>query len=188
MGHSDGSTQMRKAVRMPIPERLTASHPAAAAAAPGAPAPTPAAPAKLTKPIEFHFHSEARIEARKAGDGSSTAKRPRDPALAVPDFAALQARHAEAVAAGRRQGVHPTVPVAPPLRTEARAQERERFEEARRAREAELERQRAEARRAQAQREEEELRELRRRAVPKAHEVPAWYAHAPKRSHDDAQT
>ncbi|GJE89541.1 hypothetical protein PsYK624_056430 [Phanerochaete sordida] len=169
MGRSDGSTQMRKAARMPIPERLTASQPAVAA--------------KLTKPIEFHFHSEARIEARKAGDGS-TARRPRDPALAIPDFAALQAQHAEAVAAGRRQAVHPTVPVPLPLHTEARAHDRERFDEGRRAREAALEAQREAARRAQEARDEEEVRELRRRAVPRAHEVPEWYAHAPKRSHD----
>ncbi|EKM61544.1 uncharacterized protein PHACADRAFT_83962, partial [Phanerochaete carnosa HHB-10118-sp] len=147
----------------------------------------PAVAAKLTKPVEFHFHSDARIEARRAGDGS-TAKRPRDPALAIPDFAALQTRHAQAVAAGRRQGVHPTVPAPLPLHTEARAHERERFDDARRGREAELERQREEQRRSQAQREEEEVRELRRRAVPRANEMPAWYAHAPKRSRDDATT
>lgn len=143
--------------------------------------------AKLTKPVEFHFHSDARIEARKAGD-SSIAKRPRDPALAIPDFAALQTKHAQAVAAGRRQGVHPTVPMPLPLHTEARAHEREKFDGARRGREAELERQREEQRRLQALREEEEVRELRRRAVPKANEIPEWYAHAPKRSRDDDET
>ena len=57
-----------------------------------------------------------------------------------------------------------------------------------RAREAELERQREEQRQLAALQEEEEVRELRRRAVPKANEVPEWYAHAPKRSRDDATT
>ena len=33
-------------------------------------------------------------------------------------------------------------------------------------------------------REEEEIRELRRRAVPKANELPEWYQFAPKRSQD----
>ena len=56
--------------------------------------------------------------------------------------------------------------------------------EARRAREREAEREREERRRLEAIEEEKEIRELRRRAVPKANEMPEWYAQAPKRSHD----
>ena len=80
--------------------------------------------------------------------------------------------------------MHPTVPAPLPLHTQARAAERERFDDARRAREAELEAQAAEQRRLLALAEEAEVRELRRRAVPRANEVPGWYARAPKRSRD----
>ena len=53
---------------------------------------------ELTKLVELHSHSGARIEGRKVGEGScSIAQRSRDPALAIPDFATL---HAEAPSNG----------------------------------------------------------------------------------------
>ena len=49
----------------------------------------------------------------------------------------------------------------------------------------ELERQAEERRRQRELEEEAEVRELRRRAVPKANEVPEWYAFAPKKAKAD---
>ena len=103
--------------------------------------------------------------------------------VAIPDFKAIHAAEELALAA-RRPHAAPTVPVERAFSTEQRAHERERFEEARRAREREAEREREERRRLEAIEEEKEIRELRRRAVPKANEMPEWYAQAPKRSHD----
>ena len=99
----------------------------------------------------------------------------------IPDFKALHAAH-ESVLAQRRAEVHPTVPVGFAFATDTRAAEREKFEEQRRARELELERQAEERRRQRELQEEAEIRELRRRAVPKANEVPEWYAFAPKKT------
>ena len=115
---------------------------------------------------------------------AASLRRTRGHAPPVPDFKALHALQASVLAQQRerRAEVHPTVPVAFGLATETRAAERERFEEARRAREREAERL-AEERRLEREREEEaEIRELRRRAVPKANEVPEWYALAPKKA------
>lgn len=86
--------------------------------------------------------------------------------------------------AARREQIAPILPGHVELNTDARAQEREKYDEARRAREMEAERLLEEKRRLQALEEEKAIRELRRRAVPKANEVPDWYAHAPKRSRD----
>jgi hypothetical protein len=41
------------------------------------------------------------------------------------------------------------------------------------------------ARREREAEEERELREMRRRAVPRAHEVPEWYREAPKKKKRD---
>ncbi len=99
----------------------------------------------------------------------------------IPDFKALHAAH-ESTMSQRRAEVHRTVPVGFDFATDARVQDRERFEEARRVRERELERQAEERRRQREVEEEAEIKELRRRAVPKANEVPEWYAFAPKRA------
>ena len=100
----------------------------------------------------------------------------------IPDFKALHAMQESLLASRRRAEPQPTVPVQFALSTETRAAEREKFEAARRAREREAERAAEEARRLRELEEEAELRELRRRAVPKANEVPEWYAFAPKRA------
>ena len=104
---------------------------------------------------------------------------------AIPDFKALHAAQ-ESLLASRRAEVQPTVPVSFGLATETRAAEREKFEDARRAREREAERAAEEARRQRELEEEAEIRELRRRAVPKANEVPEWYAFAPKKAKADS--
>lgn len=84
--------------------------------------------------------------------------------------------------ASRRRHVAPVIPIGFTFRTETRAQEREKFDEQRRKREKELEAQMEELRRMRELEEEKEIRELRKRAVPKANEVPEWYAHAPKKA------
>ena len=70
---------------------------------------------------------------------AASLRRTRGHAPPVPDFKALHALQASVLAQQRerRAEVHPTVPVAFGLATETRAAERERFEEARRARERE---------------------------------------------------
>ena len=141
-------------------------------------------PAKPTVPMEFHFESEARLEARRAGFGASGSTLQRSQNLPpIPDFKALHEAEAQRLAA-RREHIVPVHPQEFHFSSDIRAQEREKYDEARRALELEAERLLEEKRRLEAIQEEEEIRELRRRAVPKANEVPEWYAHAPKRSHD----
>lgn len=89
--------------------------------------------------------------------------------------------------AARREHIAPTIPVDFEFSTNIRAQEREKFEEGRRAREQEVERLAEEQRRLQELEEEKEIKEMRKRAVPKANEIPEWYAHAPKRSHKEGK-
>ena len=140
-------------------------------------------PAKATIPIGFNFHSVARIEARKrseVADSKDASERAEEAAaLGVPDFKALHDAE-ERRLASRKPQIVPVLPGRLDLSTEARAHEREKFDEGRRAREAEAERLLEEKRRLQAIEEEKDIKELRRRAVPKANEIPEWYAHAPK--------
>ncbi|KAI0334005.1 hypothetical protein GY45DRAFT_140266 [Cubamyces sp. BRFM 1775] len=149
--------------------------------------------AKPTRPMEFQFATSTRMESRRteleksggmSSSGSNGMSLRRSKASAghpIPDFKALHAMQ-QSVLAQRKAEIVPVVPLPIEFQTEARAHEREKFEEARRAREAELERQREERRRQQELEEEREIKELRKRAVPKANAVPEWYAFAPKKS------
>ncbi|KAI0031238.1 hypothetical protein K488DRAFT_86981 [Vararia minispora EC-137] len=137
---------------------------------------------QLTKPIEFHFQAEARLEARKhqgESEAASEAWKRRDPS--IPDFKSLHAVEEERSLA-RKTLIAPTVPQPPKFELDTRLRDREKFETGRRAREMELERQREETRLLREREEEEEIRRLRKQAVPRANPVPEWYAHAPKRS------
>ncbi|KAL7285052.1 hypothetical protein ACG7TL_000143 [Trametes sanguinea] len=147
---------------------------------------------KPTRPVEFQFATSTRIDSRRTdleksgscsgGSNGASLRRSKAPAVhPIPDFKALHAMQ-ESLLAQRKAEITPVVPQPIPFQTEMRAHEREKFEEARRAREAELERQREERRRQQELEEEREIKELRKRAVPKANEVPEWYAFAPKKS------
>ncbi|KAI9066450.1 hypothetical protein FKP32DRAFT_1589518 [Trametes sanguinea] len=147
---------------------------------------------KPTRPVEFQFATSTRIDSRRVeleksgsssgGSNGASLRRSKAPAVhPIPDFKALHALQ-ESLLAQRKAEIVPVVPQPIPFQTEMRAHEREKFEEARRAREAELERQREERRRQQELEEEREIKELRKRAVPKANEVPEWYAFAPKKS------
>ncbi|KAI0050586.1 hypothetical protein FA95DRAFT_1603409 [Auriscalpium vulgare] len=134
-------------------------------------------PAKPTKPIEFHFQLDTRLQARRHDADNAVHRRPE--AHPVPDFQALHAAQRELDAARRRAA--PTVPVPIEFQTDARLRERERFEAGRRARERELEAEREEEARRLAEEEEQAIKEMRKMAVPRANAVPEWYAHAPKR-------
>lgn len=146
-------------------------------------------PANITKPIAFTFHVDARVEARKvefeklAGSGKEQGitERGHRQRHAVPDFKSLHEAH-QASLAWRKEHVVPIVPAAPiVLCTELRAREREKFDEMVRIKEEEIERAKEERRRQRDAEEEREMKELRKRAIPKANEIPEWYADMPKR-------
>lgn len=103
----------------------------------------------------------------------------------VPDFQTLHAAQ-EALRASRSEEArtHITVPHEFHLSLAERAKEREQYEAERRERELEAERAAEEARREREEQEEREWREARRRAIPKAHEVPEWYDERPKLKKD----
>ena len=73
------------------------------------------------------------------------------------------------------------IPEAFRFSTEQRARDREKFDEAMRVKQREKERQLEEDRAAKAVEEERGIKEMRKRAVPKANSVPEWYATMPKR-------
>ena len=73
------------------------------------------------------------------------------------------------------------VPEAFSFSTEQRAKDRERFDEAVRVKQKEKERRVEEERAARAVEEERGIKEMRKRAVPRANTVPEWYATMPKR-------
>ncbi|KAF7358723.1 hypothetical protein MSAN_01211300 [Mycena sanguinolenta] len=104
----------------------------------------------------------------------------------IPDFKAIHATLA-AQNALRRSQLAPTVPVPIAFSTDIRAKERELFDEKVREKERELEVAREVQRREREQEEARELKDLRKRAIPKAHEVPDWYKEAPKRNHSAGQ-
>ncbi len=76
-------------------------------------------------------------------------------------------------------------PIAKEFSTDERIKERRIFDERIKEKEAEMERALEERRKQREQEEEREVRELRRKAVPKAHEVPEWYKDAPRRVRAD---
>jgi len=63
--------------------------------------------------------------------------------------------------------------------------ERREFDEMVREKEREKERLEEEQRKLKEEEDEKELKELRKKLVPKAHEVPEWYKEAPKRKDKD---
>jgi Targeting protein for Xklp2 (TPX2) domain len=98
----------------------------------------------------------------------------------VPDFKTLHAQQ-EAEINHRKENIHPTVTLPLELHTNERAKEREKFDRMIKEKERELERVMEQRRREREENEEREVRELRKKAVPKAHEVPEWYNEMPKR-------
>ncbi|KAF8635286.1 hypothetical protein AX15_000466 [Amanita polypyramis BW_CC] len=98
----------------------------------------------------------------------------------VPDY---KSQHAllESSLAQRKENIAPVLPLSFELHTDARAKERERFDAMVKEKEMEMEQEREAKRREREEQEEQEVRELRRRAVPKANAVPEWYKNAPRR-------
>ncbi|KAG5644974.1 hypothetical protein DXG03_007346 [Asterophora parasitica] len=144
-------------------------------------------PVNPTKPVEFKFSVDARIEARMKAEHEKVGQDTRSLASSkarktyhVPDFKTLHAQH-DAEVAQRKENIVPVVPLPLELNTDGRAREREKFDEQVREKERELERAMEERRREREENEEREIRELRKKAIPKAHEVPEWYKEAPKK-------
>lgn len=139
---------------------------------------------RATVPHEFRFQVDTRLEARKHQsqkiDERSDSSKPGSKHSSIPDFKALHAAH-EAEMALRKENVHPTIPVPPKFETDARMKERHKFEELVREKELQRHLELEQKRKERQQQEEEEIRELRKKAIPKAHEVPEWYRDAPKR-------
>ncbi|SJK99716.1 uncharacterized protein ARMOST_03027 [Armillaria ostoyae] len=98
----------------------------------------------------------------------------------IPDFKALHAAE-QAKLAARKEHIIPVKPIAKEFSTDERIKERRIFDERIKEKEVEMERALEERRKQREQEEEREVRELRRKAVPKAHEVPEWYKDAPRR-------
>jgi Targeting protein for Xklp2 (TPX2) domain len=138
---------------------------------------------RATVPHEFRFQVDTRLEARKCqlekvderSDNSKLKSK-----HSIPDFKALHAAH-EAELALRKENIHPIVPVPPKFETDARMKERHKFEEQVREKELQRHLELEQKRKERQEREEEEIRELRKKAIPKAHEVPEWYRDAPKK-------
>ncbi len=96
-----------------------------------------------------------------------------------PNFKAIHAA-LDASLAQRKENIHPTVPLAMQWETDLRMQERRKFDEKVKEREREREKEEEERKRLRETEEEGEVRELRKRLVVKAHDVPEWYSKMPK--------
>jgi len=139
-------------------------------------------PVNPTKPAGFKFQLDARLEARKAEYEKQrflASQNPRKQSYQVPDFKTLHALQ-EAELALRKENIVPVISLPLELNTDERAREREKFNEHVREKERELKLAREERRREREENEEREIRELRKKAVPRAHEVPEWYKDAPR--------
>ena len=124
----------------------------------------------------------SRIEARKeeklvaSEQGPATMHQQRHH---IPDFKVLHEARPVSLACRKHVPITPAPPIM--LHTEIRAKEREKFDEMMRMKEEDMEREKEERRRQREAEEEREIKELRKRAIPKANEVPEWYADMPKR-------
>lgn len=135
-----------------------------------------------TKTAGFNFRLDGRMEARKAEFEKSQAqpKRKRDNIPPIPDFKALHAAQ-DAQLALRREHIKPVVPLLVEFSTDGRAKERQKFDEKIKEKEKELALATEQRRREREEEEAREVKELRKKAVPKAHEVPDWYKEAPRK-------
>ena len=159
----------------------------------------PVPPPTKTHPAGFKFHLDARLEARKveyqAMTAELTASRPQlqhskssststSQASYKPSFSSSSVTSSSSLRAGyRKENVAPTVTIPVPFdfQTAFRAESRAHFDEWAREKEREREREEEERRREREEQEEREVKEMRKRAVPKANEVPGWYKDAPRR-------
>lgn len=127
-----------------------------------------------------------RSEARKADphalehESSSRPKLKLHTPYAIPDFKTSHSAQG-ALLASLKEQIKPVAPLAIEMHTDIRARERNKYNERVREKEAEMDRALEERKRQQAEDEERENRELRKKAIPKAHPVPDWYKDAPRR-------
>ena len=137
--------------------------------------------AQLTKPVGFTFRVDARLAARKTEERLAMSEPGKT--HPVPEFKAHPHRAShQATFTFHREGVVPSVPVVPfSFCTEQRAKEREKFDEMVKRKEEEVQRLKEEQRRREAEEEEKAIKELRQKAIPRANEIPEWYADMPKR-------
>ncbi|KAF5345100.1 hypothetical protein D9757_014900 [Collybiopsis confluens] len=143
-----------------------------------------------TRPIEFNFQSDKRIERRIASSSTSSTyeeqpggkqkKKKLHTPYTIPDFSASHAAQSALLSSIKGQVV-PVLPLPVELHTDARARERIKFNERIQEKEAEVEHALKERQRQRAEEEEKEIKEHRKKAVPKAHAVPEWYKDAPRR-------
>ncbi|TFK42203.1 hypothetical protein BDQ12DRAFT_732909 [Crucibulum laeve] len=159
----------------------------------------PNAPAVPTKPVEFNFQLDARLEGkRKTEPGASSSSESvmqkqqqqhskslsssaSDYKASIPNFKSMHAAQEAALAHRKKENIHPVIPLPIEFATDLRMKERQKFDERVKAREREMEKAAEERRREREEEEEREVRELRKRAVPRANEVPEWYKEAPKK-------
>ncbi|KAF8971887.1 hypothetical protein BDZ97DRAFT_1753121 [Flammula alnicola] len=149
-------------------------------------------PLHATKPVAFQSHTESRVEVRKVEHGhgkeraesqsqsQAQSQREKKYHVPIPDFKAMHAAQ-EAKLALLKENIHPTVPLPIKWETDQRVKERQKFDEMVREKEREQARLMEERRVEREEQEERELRELRKKAIPKAHEVPEWYKEAPRK-------
>lgn len=102
----------------------------------------------------------------------------------IPDFKAIHA-HLDASQTHRKENIHPVIPQPFHWATEQRIRERKHFDEMIKEKEREREQLMGQKRKEREEEEEREIRELRKRAVPKANVVPEWYKDVPKRKKDE---
>jgi hypothetical protein len=98
----------------------------------------------------------------------------------IPDFKASHAA-LDAAVASRKEHIVPVIPLSVEMFTEARAKEREKFDAHVKEKEREMQIALEQRRREKEEEEEREIMELRKKAIPRAHEVPEWYKDMPKR-------
>ncbi|KIK97718.1 hypothetical protein PAXRUDRAFT_135729 [Paxillus rubicundulus Ve08.2h10] len=130
--------------------------------------------AQLTKPVAFTFRVDSRLEARRT-ERLATSEQGMHrsyPSHVVPDFRALHESHQSTLACRKDNMVPSTSVESFFFYTEQRAKERERFDEMVKRKEEETQRAREEQRRLAALEEARAIKELRKKAIPKANEVP----------------
>ncbi|KAJ3807331.1 hypothetical protein F5876DRAFT_79805 [Lentinula aff. lateritia] len=139
-----------------------------------------------TRPVAFDFHSDMRIEVHKTSvsvrehDEEPPRKRKLHTSYTVPDFKSSHAAQ-DALLTSLKERIKPVAPLPVEMHTDVRARERSKFNEHIRQKEIQASQALEERKRQQSEEEEKELKEQRKKAIPKAHPVPDWYKHAPRR-------
>ncbi|KAJ7865359.1 hypothetical protein B0H14DRAFT_414832 [Mycena olivaceomarginata] len=132
--------------------------------------------------------TEVSLQPFGAHQEDGGAQQPKPKPYRIPDFKALHASLAAQHSLRRSQlALAPTVPKPIAFSTDARARERGVFDERVREREREEDQRRELLRREREEEEAREVKEARKRAVPRAHEVPEWYKEAPRRGQGGGQ-